>query len=158
MRRTFAALTLVLLCAACAAAVVPDAPVALLTGKDQTEYTFNEYDLNEKTGRVTVVIAGNYPPGSARQKAIAMLTSKHHVPVARARKVSANLFCFRFAPDGARFQRVFDRYVDADGAVLAEVRVDTNKWETAKPQLTSGAAYRTAIELLSQQNDVPEPK
>ena len=153
MRKTIAAMVLSLLFAACAAAVVPEIPVVLLTGKDQTEYTLNEYTMDDASGRLTVVIAGNYPPGSARQKAIAMLSSKHHVPVSRARRVNANLFCFRFSPDGGKFQRVFDRYVDEDGAVLAEVRVDKKKWETAKPQLTSGTAYRTAIGLLSQQDD-----
>ena len=157
MKKLFAALLLTLLCASLAAAIVPPQPIVLLEGKDHTVYTLNEYDTNEKSGRLTVVIAGSYVPGSAKQKAIAMLTSKHHVPVSRARTLDANLFCFRFSPDGSKFQRVFDRYVDADGAVLTEARVDTKKWETAKPQLTSGTAYRTAIELLSQQDSGNEP-
>ncbi len=152
MKKLFAALLLTLLFASLAAAVVLRQPAVLLEGKDHTVYTLNEYRMDEKSGRLTVVIAGSYVPGSAKQKAIAMLTSKHHVPVSRARTLDANLFCFRFNPDGSKFQRVFDRYVDADGAVLAEARVDTKKWETAKPQLTSGTAYRTAIGLLSQQD------
>ena len=158
MKKLFSALLVPLLLASGAAAVVPEVPLVLLTGKDNTEYTLNEYHLNETTGRITVVIAGNYPPGGAKQKAIAMLSSKHHVPMARARKVDANLFCFRFSADGAKFQRVFDRYVDADGEVIADLPVNTKKWETAKPQLTSGKAYRLAVEQLSQlDSDGPTP-
>ena len=158
MKKLFSARLVPLLLASGAAAVVPEVPLVLLTGKDNTEYTLNEYHLNETTGRITVVIAGNYPPGGAKQKAIAMLSSKHRVPMARARKVDANLFCFRFSADGAKFQRVFDRYVDADGEVIADLPVNTKKWETAKPQLTSGKAYRLAVEQLSQlDSDGPTP-
>ena len=60
MRKTFAALMLSLMFAACAAAVVPEMPIVLLTGKDQTEYTLNEYTMDDASGRLTVVIAGNY--------------------------------------------------------------------------------------------------
>ena len=153
MKKICLALLLSACLASCAAAVKPDVPISLLTGKDQTEYTLDDYSLDETTGRITVVIAGNYPPGGAKQKMISTLAVKHHVPMAQARRLSANLFCFRFNVDGSKFQRVFDRYVDADGELICEARVDTRKWETAKPQLTSGRAYSVAAELLAQQKD-----
>ena len=54
MRKTIAALTLSLLFAACAAAVVPEMPVVLLTGKDQTEYTLNEYTMDDASAIKTL--------------------------------------------------------------------------------------------------------
>ena len=70
------------------------------------------------------------------------------MPFVRARKLSNNIFCFRFDESGGKFQRVYDRYFDEDGELIADVPVNKKKWETSKPQLTSGRAYSVALEFL----------
>lgn len=147
-----------LFCAFCASGVsakVLDEPVLLVTAKSGTEFFLDEYDYNESNSRMTVVINGHYSDAE-KLKTIEWLTKKKGVPFVKARKLSNNVFCFRFDENGDKFQRVYDRYFDEDGELVADVPVNKKKWEPVKPQLTSGKAYSVALEFLEAGTE-PDP-
>lgn len=151
-----------LVCAFCASSVsakVLDEPVLLVTAKSGTEFFLDEYDYNESNFRMTAVINGHYSDAE-RLKTIEWLTKKKGVPFVKARKLSNNVFCFRFSENGDKFQRVYDRYFDEDGELIADIPVNKKKWEPVKPLLTSGKAYSVAMEFLAAgaepDPDVPE--
>ena len=147
VKKCLLAVLLCALCAAGASAKTLDEPVLLVKAKSGTEFFLDEYDYNDSSARMTVVINGHYSDAE-KLKTIGWLTKKQGVPFVRARKLSNNIFCFRFDESGGKFQRVYDRYFDEDGELIADVPVNKKKWETSKPQLTSGRAYSVALEFL----------
>lgn len=147
VKKCLLAFLLCALCAAGASAKTLDEPVLLVKAKSGTEFFLDEYDYNDSSARMTVVINGHYSDAE-KLKTIGWLTKKQGVPFVRARKLSNNIFCFRFDESGGKFQRVYDRYFDEDGELIADVPVNKKKWETSKPQLTSGRAYSVALEFL----------
>ena len=135
-----------------APAFVFDEPISLVKAKSGTEYFLDEFNYNESSGRLTVVINGHYSDAE-KLKTIEWLTKKKGVPFVKARKLANNIFCFRFNEAGDQFQRVYDRYFDEDGELIADVPVNKKKWEPSKPRLTSGMAYSIAMEMLSAQGE-----
>ena len=84
-----------LFCAFCASGVsakVLDEPVLLVKAKSGTEFFLDEYDYNDSSARMTVVINGHYSDAE-KLKTIEWLTKKQGVPFVRARKLSNNIFC-----------------------------------------------------------------
>lgn len=152
VKKLLLALLFCAFCAVGAPAFVFDEPISLVKAKSGTEYFLDEFDYNESSGRLTVVINGHYSDAE-KLKTIEWLTKKKGVSFVKARKLANNIFCFRFNEAGDQFQRVYDRYFDEDGELVADVPVNKKKWEPSKPKLTSGMAYSVAMEALDAQSE-----
>ena len=152
VKKLLLALLFCAFCAVGAPAFVFDEPISLVKAKSGTEYFLDEFDYNESSGRLTVVINGHYSDAE-KLKTIEWLTKKKGVSFVKARKLANNIFCFRFNEAGDQFQRVYDRYFDEDGELIADVPVNKKKWEPSKPKLTSGMAYSVAMEALDAQSE-----
>ena len=94
-----------------ASAAFADAPVLLQTSRTGNRYFLDSYEQSEN--RITVVVRCVYS-ASERDKGIALL-NRQGVPADIADRLAGDEFSLRYSEDGSRYQRLYERYIAADG-------------------------------------------
>ena len=151
MKKLFAALAAVLVFSISAFAAEP---IELEVSRAGNRFYLTGYEQSE--GRLTVVLRCRFSE-SIWRTTVALLT-RQGVPAEDAQRMAFNEFSLRYSEDGSRYQRLYDRYVDADGNVVRNLNQNPDAWYDTppQPQLLPAKALLEAGRLLGVPVSLPE--
>ena len=92
-------------------------PLLLDTTRNGNRYYLTGYEQSE--GRIKVVLRCVFSD-EEWIKTVAQL-AQQGVPAGDARKMVCNEYSLRYSADGTRYQRLYDRYLDAEGFKILKV-------------------------------------
>ena len=127
-----------------------------------TTRTGNVYRLIEadatEDGRISVVISCDF--SEEERVRIAELLTKQGVQAEDAARLTANHFSLSYSPDGTKYQRLFDNYVDAEGDPICELALDSKQWYATPvaPEVLPARAYLEAGKVLGIDVSLPQPE
>ena len=138
-------------------AAVPAEPVLLDATRAGNNFYLSEYSKDAESGMISVVIRCILSESEIQR--LSALMVKQDIPADQAAGVRYNDFCLRYSIDGTRYQRRYDRYVDANGAIIRRLRVNPDDWfdTTNSAALLPAKALAEASRLLDQPDPLPKP-
>lgn len=143
MKKVFLALAALI---AFASSAFSAEPVLLQTSRNGNRFYLNSYEQSE--GRITVVVRCLYSE-SELDKGVALLI-RQGMTADKAQQLAGDEFSLRYSEDGSRYQRLFDRYIAADGTVIFRMNQNPDAWydTPAQPQILPAQALLEAGRLL----------
>ena len=151
MKKMLAVLAAVL-ALSCAALAVE--PLLLDTTRNGNRYYLTGYEQSE--GRIKVVLRCVFSD-EEWIKTVAQL-AQQGVPAADARKMVCNEYSLRYSADGTRYQRLYDRYLDAEGFTVRNLNQNPDAWydTPSQPQQLPARALLEAGRLLGVPVKLPQ--
>ena len=130
MKKVFLALAALI---AFASSAFSAEPVLLQTSRNGNRFYLDSYEQSE--GRITVVVRCLYSE-SELDKGVALLI-RQGMTADKAQQLAGDEFSLRYSEDGSRYQRLFDRYIAADGTVIFRMNQTRTPGTTRRPSLRS---------------------
>ena len=152
MKKMLAVLAAVL-ALSCAALAVE--PLLLDTTRNGNRYYLTGYEQSE--GRIKVVLRCVFSD-EEWIKTVAQL-AQQGVPAGDARKMVCNEYSLRYSADGTRYQRLYDRYLDAEGFTVRNLNQNPDAWydTPAQPEQVPAKALLKARRLLGVSPSQTQP-